>query len=299
MSKLIHIVDWTAKKILFEAYPMQGHAGWNPYAAFTVYPAINIITKTQTGTLTDKGAISKLVSESVTISKRLTQANMHINSLVSVHGIFFDVDARPVSPTFTVSGGLLQCSIDCEGQAIVEYNATVRLFEYNAQITTMLGNIDVKKGIVWAYDVNAPKNIVTYDVPVNPTTPQNRQDIITIYRQIIGQGAEVFEMPDNFPTSNDYSHYPSALDSDKPTTDGAYAVQAKNKHVVFINNGGYFDDLQAEYWNKPTGAGESFSGVVWKVKHNIPTDPTETISAELITQLNARLDELKTLYGIA
>ena len=300
MAKVIYVVDWTIKNIRIEAYPMYGHLGWNPYARFTVYPASGLVVKAQRGVIRSEGSITKLVSESVGISKRLTKTGFKIDSLGSATGVFFDSTGRLITPNFSVTDGMLDCGTeDCNGTAIIEYNATVALYEYDADIVPVGDGVEIRRGLIYAYDSAEPKNIATYEIPANDLMiDSDREDMIIIYREVVVQGAKTFEMPDvDWDNDNSYSQYPAALESDKPVASDAWAADEIDRFIVFAENGAIWDDKPALWWYKPS-APAAFNGVVWKIRDNIPAAPTATISATMITELQAKRAALVTEYGI-
>lgn len=289
MSRLLHVVDWTNRPIKIEAYPLPGRFGWNPYAAFTVYPANNIAVKNNVGTLTDKGTITKLVSESVSISRRLTPASMKIDSLVSSAGILFDENDNLITPSFSVNSGLLECNADCTGTVIIEYNATVRLFEYTAEVIN--NGTGTKAGVVWAYDENAPKNITTYEIPLNNFESTEQARFARVYREILVADKR-YEMPTTFQGGNiSYASYPGAdvseLDADTRKDELTQEELLWDGFTV-QNRDRYTKDWCYPVVDDVAG----FLDVQWKFSEEIPQELVGN------TQLTDAITALKTKYGI-
>lgn len=291
--------------IKIDAYPLRyGSTGfYGLYANFIVYPANkNALVKCDVGTVTRYADVSQLIwRESVSFSGKEADAGFFIDAMLYFSGFFFDGYGNEISPSFSVTDGKLVASVECWGVGYLNYYSTGTVYDYFAQVDTPPGGgVTVSIGTAFAFDRKQKGIAASYEIPPRESGKSNREDVIIIYRDVIVQGANEFEMPDGtpaWPDGNGYVNYPSALDADKPAIGDAYAVSPENRHIVFVENGTFFDDESAPFWHKPETVGQ-FQGVKWKLKSNIPTEPTATISSALITQLNARLAELQTQYGI-
>jgi hypothetical protein len=302
MAKTTHIIDWTSgsgtDSIQIEAYPMAAHIGINPYARLIIYPAsANPIVKTDVGTATQISTVSNLIfREKISFSGKTANARFRINALAgNVQGFFFNANNNETNPSFSVKNGVLEASQEVWGSCYINYYSTGVVYEYDAEVVGFTTTI----GTVFAFHPEKKGIAASYEIPAH-TKGGDREDVIIIYREVIVQGANQFEMPDGTPAWPDdavYLSYPSAQTDDKPIAGDAYAVQQENRHIVFVENSAFFDDTSSPFWNKPETVG-TFQGVKWKIKSNIPTEPTETIDAGLITQLNDRLLELQNEYGI-
>jgi len=293
MAKLTHIVDWTIKNIRIEAHPTPSHYGWNPYACFTVYPVSGVIVRATVGTITSKGGTSKLVSESVSVTKRLTQVGMVINSLVSYSGVLFDENDNLVTPNFSVSNGMLLCAADCTGNVVIEYYATVHLFEYNAQIDNMAGGgVNIKRGLVFAYDANAPKNITQYEIPENPFSATEQVRLARVYREILVADKR-YEMPETLTDAQiAYAHYPSADVSELDVS--TRKDELTQYELLWDGFNVQHRDRYTKDWCYPTtDSAQGFFGVVWKFSEEVPE--------ELATnqQVIDALAALKLKFGVA
>ena len=125
--------------------------------------------------------------------------------------------------------------------------------------------------------------------------------MLIVYSDVVVQGAHSFEYPDvSWPDNNSYVHYPTAFDNQKPVVGEAWAATQRNHEVIFAENGGVYSDSAAVFWEAPTEVGHTFLGVKYKLKNNIPGEPTETISQAMIDEMTSYIELLQIKYpGLA
>lgn len=286
MARLAHVVDWAIGSIKIETYPMYRHFGWYPYARFTVYPTQYVTVKTDKGAIRDEGIISKRVTESVTVTRTISQAGMKIDSLISFDGIFFDENDNLVTPSFSVTAsGMLECSIECNGTAIIEYYASVRLFEYDAEVETLPGGWKVPHvGIIWAYDQNATKNVTTYEIPIMQYGSTEQVRFARVFRNVIAAD-KLYEMPTTFTEAEiSYVSYPAA-DTSELEAD-MRLDEITQEELLWDGVNVQIRDRHNPDWNYPTVDDVTgFLDVQWQISVNIPdelagnTDITDAVAA--------------------
>lgn len=287
MAKLTHIVDWAARNIRIEGY----QAIATCYARFTVYPA-GMTVKTAVGEVKYKEVIEKLVSESVSINGRLTPASMFVKEIVSQNGILFDENDNLIEPMFGIENGMLSTGTDCTGTLVIEYLTDVALYEYKAKITPILtGGANLEAGIVWAYDPNTPKNVVTYQIPLTPLQSTEQRRFARVYREILVADKR-YEHPTTFDdTAISYASYPDANTSELDTS--TRTDEMTQEELLWDGMSVQRRDRGAYDWCYPVGdhvAG--FLDVAWKLSVDIPDELAQN------TVISTALADLKTKYGL-
>jgi len=287
VAKLTHIVDWAARNIRIEGY----QAIATCYARFTVYPT-GMAVRTAVGEVTYKEVIEKLVSESVSINGRLTPASMFVKSIVSQNGILFDENDNLIEPTFGIENGMLSTGTDCTGTLVIEYLTDVALYEYNAKKTIIpTVGAKIEAGMVWAYDPNTPKNVVTYQIPLATLQSTEQRRFARVYREILVADKR-YELPTTF-TDNDitYTSYPTANTSELDTS--TRKDELTQEELLWDGMTVQRRDRGAFDWCYPTADDVTgFLDVDWKLSVDIPDELT------LNTVVSAALAELKTKYGL-
>lgn len=263
-----------------------------PYSA-----SIDCTVTCTVGTVYGGGrGVGVIKNESITLNGQLEVKPKYRVIRFSEHepvGVFFDEQGNKATPIITTENGVIKFDKAYWGTVIVSYSADYALYNYNAFRKNVGGVLLGKKyGMIVAF--KDKKQIASYEIPT-PENSKARFDAIVVYSEYLVQGSKQFELAPNFPDDNNYPNYPFALESSKPSLDEDAPVRERNHYIVAVEGDNFYPDTPAVTWYPPT-LGEPFNGVIYKIKSNIPTSETDTVSQQLIDSLNEELERLKTKF---
>ena len=151
--------------------------------------------------------------------------------------------------------------------------------------------MNIKRGLVYAYDANAPKNITQYEIPEMPFSSTEQARIARVYREILVADKR-YELPDTFSESAiAYTHYPSA-DVSELSSD-TRKDELTQEELLWDGFTVQKRDRYTKDWCFPvTDHVAGFVGVVWKFSEEVPADLADN------TRIADAIAALKLKYGI-
>lgn len=285
--------------IKIESYPTSKF-GYDPYAHFIVYPASKNVR-----ILTDHGKTKRLRNEShkikreqISFSGTEASASFIIDSFDKFTGYFFDGKGQVISPSFSLSGGILKANMECYGTGFLSYQTAGGVYQYSAEVAKkdVLGGgleTQITLGTIFAFDPDKKGIAATYDIPQNSVDAVNPTDFCTVYTEMLLQEGGAFEKPPNFPTDN---LFPSGIVGDGIIVGDPYLIQKRIHAVGKLYGNDTMDvDTMLVNWETPWGGSEIQPDAVYHIDESIPSDASDYAKE----QMQAKIKDLKAKYGIS